>query len=381
MPLRPLSIAFVSPFFPLKGGIARFSSALHAVLLKRGHKVEAISFKRLYPRLLFRGKTVYEQGVSCKPGNEVFPLLDTLNPLSWVAVARGLRRRKPDVILCAYWFGLFAPLYALIKQVSGRKMIVLMHNFASHETFAGETMLRNLMVASADGIVTLSQHVAHEVRKSYPHVPVRALFHPVYEPVCKMVPKEEARRKLGLGSSEPVLLFFGYVRKYKGLDILIESMPEVIRRHPGTQLLVAGEFYYGEKMFRERIDTLGIGEQVKVYAEFVSNDRMSLFFSAADVVVLPYREASQSGVVQQAYGFVRPVLVSGTGGLPEAVLDGETGAVVRALDPSAFAEGICDFLNSMKSVCYEEKVREYAKELSWEVFADKIGAFAGEVAG
>lgn len=379
--MKPLHIAFVSPFFPLKGGIARFSSTLREVLLKQGHDVDAISFKRLYPRLLFRGKTVYEPGASCKPGNEVLPLLDTLNPFSWYSVARGLRRRKPDIILCAYWFGLFAPLYALIKYVSGRKMILLMHNFASHEAFPGETMLRNLMVASADGIVTLSRHVAHEVRKSYPNVPVRTLFHPVYEPVRSMVSKEEARRRLGLGIGEPVLLFFGYVRKYKGLDILIESMPEVIRRHPGTLLLVAGEFYYGEKMFRERIDALGVGEQVKVYAEFVSNDRMSLFFSAVDVVVLPYREASQSGVVQQAYGFGRPVLVSDTGGLPEAVLDGETGAVVRSLDPSAFAEGICDFLAGMKSVCYEEKVRAHAKELSWEVFADEIGAFAGEVAG
>lgn len=381
MPLRSLSIAIVSPFFPLKGGIARFSSALHTALLGKGHKVEAISFKRLYPRLLFRGKTVYERGFSCKSGNEALPLLDTLDPYSWYSVARGLRRRKPDIVVCAYWFGLFAPLYALIKYVSGRKMIVLMHNFASHEAFPGEASLRNLMVASADGIVTLSQHVAQEVQKSYPHVPVKALFHPVYEPVCNMSSKEEARRKLGLGISEPVLLFFGYVRKYKGLDILIESMPEVIRRHPGARLLVAGEFYYGEKMFRERIDALGVGDRVMVFAEFVSNDRMSLFFSAADVVVLPYREASQSGVVQQAYGFGRPVLVSGTGGLPEAVLDGETGAVVRSLDPSAFAEGICDFLDSMKRVCYEEKVREYATRLSWEVFADGMVDFAGEVAG
>ncbi len=381
MPLRTLHISFVSPFFPLKGGIARFSSTLLGALLKRGHEVDAISFKRLYPGIFFRGKTVYEPGISSKPGNDVFPILDTINPFSWVSAARRIRRRKPDVILCAYWLGLFAPLYALLRLLSGRRMIVLMHNFTSHERFAGEKMLRDLLIASSDGVVTLSEYVSAQVRKSYPEVPVRTLFHPVYNAAVAMPPREEACRTLGFACDGPVLLFFGYVREYKGLDILIDAMPEILRRYPGATLLIAGEFYYGERMFRERIAFLGMGEQVKVYAEFVSSERMSLFFSAADVVVLPYREASQSGVVQQAYGFGRPVLVSDRGGLPEAVREGKTGKVVASLEPSAFAEGICDFLQSREQIPYEEQVRQYARELSWDVFAERFEAFAGEVTG
>ena len=379
MPLKNLKIVFVSPFFPLKGGIARFSSTLREVLLKQGHKVEAISFKRLYPKLLFRGKTVYEPGAFCNPQNGVLALLDMLNPLTWFATARRIRRRKPDIILCAYWLGLFAPLYALFKVVSGRKMIVLMHNFTSHERFAGESMLRNLLVASADGVMTLSEHVTRLVKQAYPEVPVKTLFHPVYKPEGARLSKEEACRMLGLDCNGPVLLFFGYVREYKGLDILIDAMPEVIRRHPGAQLLIAGEFYYGEKMFRKRINSLGIGEHVKIYAEFVSGERMPLFFSAADVVVLPYREASQSGVVQQAYGFGRPVIVSRKGGLPEAVREGNTGTVFDALDPKVLAERICDFLSSIERIPYGENVERYALELSWEAFADKLEVFMEEV--
>ena len=379
--MRALHIAFVSPFFPLKGGIARFSSNLHEALLERGNKVDAISFKRLYPGILFRGKAVYEPGMSRKPVSDVLLLLDTLNPFSWAAVARLIRRRNPDLILCAYWTGLFAPLYALLRLVSGKRMIVLMHNYTSHERFPGEKILRDLLMVSADGVITLSAHVACQVKKSYPEVPVRSLFHPVYNPDSTVPPKEDACRQLGLEPPGPVLLFFGYVRAYKGLDILIDAMPEVVRRYPATRLLVAGEFYHGERLIRDRIERLGIGRQVKIYAEFVSNDRMPLFFSASDVVVLPYREASQSGVVQQAYGFGRPVVVSDRGGLPESVLEGRTGAVVRSLEPSALAESICDFLDSREKIPYERMVKQHARKFSWDIFAEKLESFSREVIG
>lgn len=379
MPLKTLHIAFVSPFFPLKGGIARFSSTLHQVLLKRGHEVKAISFQRLYPRILFRGKAVYEPGISREQDNGVIPLLDLLNPLTWFSTARHIKRARPDIMVCAYWMGLLSPVYGLLRRISGAKMIVLMHNFTSHERFVAEKRLRNLLIETADGVVTLSKHVARQMEEAYPEIPVGVMFHPVYSPTGALPSREDARSKLGTDAGAPVLLFFGYVREYKGLDILIEAMPEVIRRHPGTQLVVAGEFYYGEKMFRERIDKLGIKEQVRIYAEFVSGERMPLFFCAADAVVLPYKEASQSGVVQQAYGFGCPVIVSRKGGLPEYVREGETGAVVDALDPEALAEGICGFLSNRGSIPYRENVEKYVRKLSWEAFADKFEVFVEEV--
>lgn len=379
MPLKTLHVALVSPFFPLKGGIARFSTTLRNTLLKLGHEVEAISFKRLYPRILLGGKAVYEPGACCEPDNRVLPLLDFLNPLNWFSAARYIRRVQPDIMICAYWFGLLSPLYWVLRRISGTKMIVLMHNYTSHERFFAEKKLRSLLMESADGVVTLSEYVARQVQDEYPEVPARALFHPVYHPPGPLLSREDACCRLGIDPQGEVLLFFGYVREYKGLDILIEAIPEVICRHPGTQLVIAGEFYYGQKMFMERIETLGIGGRVKVYPEFVPAERMPLFFSAADAVVLPYRDASQSGVVQQAYGFGCPVIVSGKGGLPEAVCEGETGIVVEPLDSETLAESICGFLDNRERIPYKENVKRYVREFSWEAFAAKFEDFAGEV--
>jgi len=377
--LKTLHVALVSPFFPLKGGIARFSTTLRNVLLKRGQTVDAISFKRLYPGILLRGKAVYEPGASSQPEDGVLPLLDALNPLTWLRAARFIRRIHPAVMVCAYWLGPLAPMYWLLQRVSGIKMIVLMHNYTSHERFFAEKKFRDLLLKDAAGVVTLSGYVARQVKVSYPELPVKSLFHPVYRPENALISRQDACRDLGIGPDEHVLLFFGYVREYKGLDLLIEAMPEVLRRHPGTHLVIAGEFYYGEKMIRERIELLGIGGRVRVYSGFVPAERVPLFFSAADVAVLPYREASQSGVVQQAYGFGCPVIVSGVGGLPEVVDEGKTGVVVRDLDSHSLADGICSFLENRKAVPYRENVVRYADHLSWEVFTEKIEDFMLEV--
>ncbi len=373
-----MRIAFVSPFFPLKGGISRFSTILRDKLLEKGHAIDAFSFSRLYPRIMMRDKSPYEPGMRSCDG--IAAVLDVLNPATWISVARQIKRLGSDVILCPLWQGLYVPLFVLVRVLSGRKMIVLMHNFSSHERFAGEKLLRDLLIASSDGVVTLSDHVAGQVRQSYPDIPLRSLFHPVYENRADVPSKAEARRILDFGDDGRILLFFGYVRAYKGLDILVEAMPEILRRHPGTRLLVAGEFYHGEKTIRERIEKLGISDHVTIESGFVPNDRIPLLFSASDALVLPYREASQSGVVQQAYGFGRPVIVTDRGGLPEYVCDGETGAIVRSLEPSEFAQGVCDFLDSMKTIPCETKVALQAERLSWEVFAGKLESFMREVA-
>ena len=373
-----MRIAFVSPFFPLKGGIARFSTILRDKLLEKGHAIDAFSFSRLYPRIVLRDKSPYEPGMRSCEG--IAAVLDMLNPVTWISVALQIRRLGSDVILCPFWQGLYAPIFVLIRVFSGKKMIVLMHNFSSHERFAGEKLLRDLLIASADGVVTLSRHVAGKVKRSYPNVPLRSLFHPVYDRESDMPSQAEARRILGFRDDGRILLFFGYVRAYKGLDILVEAMPEILRRSSGTRLLVAGEFHHGEKTIRERIERLGISAQVTIESGFVPGDRIPVFFSAADVVVLPYREASQSGVVQQAYGFGRPVVVSDRGGLPEYVREGETGAMVRSLEPSDFATGVCDFLDSMDTIPCETMVARQAETLSWDVFAMKLEAFIREVA-
>ncbi len=373
--MRPLRIVLISPFFPLKGGIARFSSALRATLLDEGHTVEVISFKRLVPKSFLKGKAIYESGVSPVSPTGVLPLLDVLNPLTWFAAARRIQRTEPDLIISAYWLGILAPLFSMLGRLSGRRMVVLMHNFSSHEHFFFEKSFRDLLMKTTGGVVTLSDHVGRLVRNSYPDTPVRTLFHPVYPPPSPAVEKADACRKLGIDPAGPVLLFFGYIRKYKGLDILLEAMPEITRRHPGVQLVIAGEFYYGEKMFRERIEKLGITKQVHLFAEYASGNRLALFFSAADVAVLPYRESSQSGVVQQAYGFGCPVIVSDRGGLPETVRSNETGIILEQLTPAAVAASVGNFFIEKETVPFRANVTQYVQELSWQTFVEKLLAF------
>ncbi len=375
--MKSLHIALVSPFFPLKGGISRFSGELREALLERGYRVSAISFRRLYPRFLLGGKPVYEPGA---PESGALPLIDVLNPLTWVSTARRIRRLKPDIMICAYWTGILAPLYLLLQRLSGSRLIVLMHNFSSHERLAGESLLRDRFLSAAAGVAVLSDHVARQVSEAYPGARVGTFFHPVYRMGGDVVAREEARVSLGIREDGPLLLFFGYVRRYKGLDILFEAMPAVLNRYPEAMLAVAGEFHCNEGEFRRQVVRLGVADRVRFFPGFVSAERAPLFFAAADAVVLPYREASQSGVVEQAYGFGLPVIVTAAGGLAGQVRDGLTGIVAPEAEAGALASGICRFLAGRGTIPYSQHVEAFARERSWTVFAESIGAFAEEVA-
>lgn len=384
--MKTLHIALISPFFPLKGGISRFSGELRRALIEQGYRVTAISFRRLYPRFLLRGNPAYEPGAVPPKGRAgedggCRPLIDLPNPITWISAALRVRRMRPDIMICAYWTPLLVPLFVLLRRLTGIRMIVLMHNFSSHERFPGEGPLRKLLLSSADGVLALSRHVGGLVREASPSARVETLFHPLYPPSGDAVSREEARRLLGIRHQGPLLLFFGYVRRYKGLDMLLEAMPAVLRSHPEAMLAVAGEFHAGEKTFRDAVRRLDIADRVLFYPGFVPAERTPLFFRASNAVVLPYREASQSGVVQQAYGFGVPVIVTDTGGLAEAVRDGRTGVVVAGASPGAIASGIVRFLESARSIPYERHVADLAAELSWTPFADRIGAFAEERSG
>ncbi len=381
--MKTLHIALISPFFPLKGGISRFSGELRRALLERGYRMTAISFRKLYPRFLLRGKTANEPGAGqperqAGEEDECLALIDLPNPLTWFSSALRIRRMRPDILICAYWSPLLVPLFVILRRLTGIRMIVLMHNFSSHERFPGEGPLRKMLVSSADGVVALSRHVGRRVRETCPSARVETLFHPVYHPSGDAVSREEARRLLGIRHEGPLLLFFGYVRRYKGLDTLLGAMPLVLESHPDVMLAIAGEFHTGEKTFRRAARRLGIADRVLFFPGFVPSERMALFFRASDAVVLPYREASQSGVVQQAYGFGVPVIVTDTGGLAESVRDGRTGVVVEGEGPGAVASGIVRFLGGARSIAYERHVADLAAELSWEAFASGIGAFAEE---
>jgi glycosyltransferase involved in cell wall biosynthesis len=372
--LKPLRIAFITPFFPLKGGIARFSGHLRDALQDGGYDVVPVAFKALYPEFLSKGAVegaqaadaVYPEGVR----------LVLYNPLSWIGTIRSIRILKPDILLVAYWTGLLAPLYYLLRRLTGIRMVVLLHNLSSHESFFFDPLMRRMLAAFADGIVTLSKAVFQEVTAAMPAIPVLPLFHPIYEPEEETPSMQYARRSLHLGEECPVLLFFGFVRPYKGLDILLRAMPAILQREPSLRLVVAGQFFEAPEKFRLLIKQLGIGASVDLYPGYVSRKRTALFFEAADAVVLPYRSATQSGVVQLAYGHGVPVIVTPAGALPDMVQNGSTGWVARDCSPEGLAMAVGEFLGSRKNLTQvHSAIDAFRKHFSWESFADAAGTF------
>ncbi|MGC8774480.1 MAG: glycosyltransferase family 4 protein [Chlorobaculum sp.] len=371
--MTPLQIALLSPFPPVKGGIARFSDELRRAFEAAGCEVVPVPFRRLYPRWLMKGRTATEPGESGVPASPF--TFDLMNPLSWLSSARKLRNTKPDVLLIAYWSGVLAPLCALMRRASGLPTFVLLHNFTSHEPIPGESMLKRLLVSSSDGFITLSQTVESELRAFAPTAKTLRLFHPLYERQTPAPSKADARCSIGLPEDAPVLLFFGYVREYKGLDTLFEAMALVLQRESSSRLVVAGEFILGSSRFRDEARRLGIDGAVEFREGYVPAGEVATLMAAADAVVLPYRSATQSGIVPLALGHGVPVIACDTGGLGDQVEHGRTGWLVREEGAEALADGILGFFRQRERLPLKAGIDDFRRRNSWREFASQAAAF------
>lgn len=372
--MKPLRIAFITPLFPLKGGIARFSGHLRDALQDGGYDVVPVAFKALYPDFLSKGAVEATHAADAGFPRDVRLVL--YNPFSWFGTIRSVKVLKPDILLVAYWTGLLAPLYYLLRRLTGIRIVVLLHNLSSHESLFFDPFMRRLLAAFADGFVTLSHTVFQEVTAAMPVIPVLPLFHPIYEPEEETPSKHDARQALHLEAESPVLLFFGYVRPYKGLDILLRAMPDILQREPALRLVVAGQFFEAPEKYQRLIDQLGIAGSVDLYPGYVSRERTALFFKAADAVALPYRSATQSGVVQLAYGHGVPVIVTPAGALPEMVRHGKTGWVAADCSPEGLAAAVGEFLESRQhQTPVHSAIEEFRKDFSWDSFAAATGTF------
>lgn len=369
----PPRIALLSPFPPLKGGIARFSDELRRAFEAAGCEVVPVPFRRLWPRWLMKGHSATESGDANSPDSPF--ALDLMNPPGWLSAARKLRAARPDVLLVAYWSGVLAPLTALMRRASGLPTVVLLHNFTSHESIPGESMLKRLLVSSSDGFITLSRAVDSELRAFAPAARTLRLFHPLYESQSLIPSKADARRSLGLPEAAKVLLFFGYVREYKGLDTLLEAMAAVVLRDPSFRLVVAGEFILDSSRFREHARRLGIEGAVEFREGYVPAAEVSTLMAAADAVVLPYRAATQSGIVSLALGHGVPVIACNAGGLGGQVEHGRTGWLIREEGGEALADGILDFFRERERLPLEEGIAEFCRRNSWREFASQAEKF------
>ncbi|NTW53107.1 MAG: glycosyltransferase [Chlorobiaceae bacterium] len=371
--MKPLRIALVSPFPPLKGGIAQFSSRLQKAFDDAGCETVQVPFRRLYPRWLMKGRAATEPGSLLSPASPFS--LDLINPFTWLVVARRIRTVRPDVLLIACWSGILAPLCVIFRRLTGLKTVILLHNFTAHESVPGELLLKRMLTASADGFVTLSRSVSSELKAFSPGVRTLTLFHPVCEPGALRPSKPEARRTMGIHEDSKVLLFFGYVREYKGLDLLLEAMAVVLRQEPSMRLVVAGEFLIDPSLFKDQAERLGIAANVEFHEGYVPSERVGTLMAAADAVILPYRSATQSGIVPLAFGHGVPVIACDAGALTEQVEHGRTGWIVEARGADALASGIIEFFGRKGSLSLEQNIAEACMKMSWNVFASDAARF------
>jgi glycosyltransferase involved in cell wall biosynthesis len=359
-----VKIIIAGPAYPLRGGIAHYTALLAEVLRSR-HEVETITFKRQYPSILFPGKTQQETGEGPHPPPSP-QLIDSINPFNWIAVGREIRRRRPDLLILRFWMPFFGPCFGTITRVAKRgtnmKMLLICDNIVPHEHRPFDGAFTRYLFRSADHFLVQSHAVEKELQEFRPGASYRMVPHPVYRIFGNPMDKQEARRSLGIRAAR-VLLFFGYIRAYKGVDVLIRSMADL---PSDIHALVVGEFYEDEGKYRSLIRELGLEDRITIHADYVPTQEVHRFFSTADVVVLPYLSATQSGIAQIAYNFDKPVIATDVGGLAEVVIDGKTGYIVPPRDPLRLAAAIRKFYDEAREADFTAHVRKEKVKYSWE---------------
>lgn len=368
-----MKIILVGPAYPLRGGIAQFFACLYDALKKAGHEVLFHRFIRQYPKFLFPGKT--QQDESGSPIKvDSMPSLDPMNPFNWPFAAWRIAKERPDLVLVKWWMPFFGPSYIgtlwLVKRLSPKTRIIInIDNAIPHEKRPGDMAITKAGFSLADSFVVMSGTVRDDLLKIKPDAKYVLSPHPLYDVFGS--PKDKGQAKAALGLSGPVLLFFGFVRAYKGLHFLLDAMPAIIKE-TGATLLVAGEFYGDRQQYMEQIERLGIGRKVKVLDRYIANEDVGEYFSAADLMVLPYISATQSGITQIAFVFDVPVVATSVGGLPEVVKDGETGFLVPPEDPDALAGAVVRYFKEGREREFKENIRVEKRRFSWEGFVEAV---------
>jgi len=362
-----VKISIVGTAFPLRGGIAHYIALLFNALSVH-HDVEIITFKRQYPKLIFPGKSQVEEGDTEAFRVPSTAIIDSLNPITWLEAGRRVQHRAPDVLLFKYWLPFFGPCFGTIARVAKRntrtKVVYICDNVIPHEHRIGDKLLTSFAFGAGDGFVVQSRSVERDLLSLRPHARYEYVPHPLYDGFGSAVPVAEARRHLGI-SAPNVLLFFGYIRRYKGLSVLLDALAHLGDRLD-VHLLVVGEFYEDESQYRSQIARLGIPGKVTVHSAYVPNEEVKYFFSAADAVVLPYTSATQSGIAQIAFNFDTPVIATNVGGLAEIIRDGETGLLVPPANSAALASRITEFFTAVDRSRMKMNVRAEKKNYGWE---------------
>ena len=367
-------IVIIGPAYPLRGGIAAFTERLADELLQEGDEVSIETYSLQYPSFLFPGKTQ----LSTEENSSKVPIqvsLNSINPFNWIRLGKRLQKAKPDIVIFKFWIPFMAPalgtLARIIRKNKVTKCIALAHNVLPHEKRIGDRSLSNYFIKAMDGFLVLSESVKKDLDGFDYKKPVRISPHPLYDHFGKLVNRDEAIEKLSLDPDWNYLLFFGFIREYKGLDLAIKALASAKLKGLKLKLIVAGEFYKDSKPYLDLVDTLGISDRVIFRSDFIPDKLVPAYFSAADLIVQPYKEATQSGVTQIAYHFNKPILVTDVGGLPELVPHQKVG-YVSSLDPEEIASHILDFYSQKREEEFSNNIIEFKKKYSWKLFVEQF---------
>ena len=368
-----MRIVILGTAYPFRGGLATFNERLARQLQAEGHEVEVITFTLQYPSFLFPGKTQYS--TEQVPADlHITQLVNSCNPLNWWKIGNKIRRMQPDLLISCYWMAFFAPCYSIIQRIARRngktRCIGLVHNMIPHEPNLLDKLLAPFYVRSTDGFVALSESVVKDIDTLDKHAKPKTSYpHPIYDHYGERMIKEDACQALNLDSEKQYMLFFGLVRAYKGLDLLLNAFGNVKDQLPDLQLIVAGEFYEDEDKYRAQITNNGLEDRVIIKNNFIPDADLRKYFGAADLIVQPYKSATQSGVTQVAFHFEKPMLVTNVGGLGEIVHDHKMGYAVEP-NAEAIAEAITDYYTHHRQANYTEYLIQQKENYSWSKLAN-----------
>jgi glycosyltransferase involved in cell wall biosynthesis len=360
-------IIIIGPAHPLRGGLATFNQRLARQFNEEGDECSIVSFSLQYPSFLFPGTTQYAS--DAPPQNlEIHTLINSVNPLNWLRVGRRIKKWKPDLIVVRFWLPLMGPalgtILRLVKKNRHTRVICIADNIIPHEKRPGDTAFTRYFLKSCDGFITMSEKVLGDLRSFEKTKPAQLVHHPLYDNFGEPMPQAEARALLGLDPQEKILIFFGFIRQYKGLDLLLQAMSDERIRAAGIKLLVAGEFYEESQPYLDLVRNNHLESAVILRTDFIPDAEVRQYLCSADGVVQPYRQATQSGVTPLAYHFEKPMIVTNVGGLPSLVPDGKVGLVCEP-EPKAIADAILRFYQ-LGPEYFIPHLRSEKKKYSWE---------------
>ena len=370
---RSLKIFIIGPAFPLRGGPAQFNENLCLELNKEGHDAQIISYKLQYPNFLFPGSSQFEKSVYAPQDIKIHTILNTINPFNWLMVARFIRKQKPDFILFRYWLPFFGPCLGTIGKLvkSHTKVLALTDNIIPHEKRIGDHIFTKYFVKNCDGFIAMSKVVLNDLSIFTQNLNKAYSPHPMYENYGDLISIDLARKKLNLNPHDKIILFFGLIRHYKGLDILLEALAAPEIKNQGVKLLIAGEFYDDKNFYLQLIKKLKLQDHVIVHDKFIPNDEVRDYFCASNLVAQTYRNATNSGVTMVGYFYEKPMLVTNVGGLSEIVPNEVCGYVVEN-NCALISEKVVDFFANDRENEFVKNVKIEKKKYEWTEFINSL---------